>query len=156
LIDQQYGWATMPTTSLSLRDGASRWHRAWFRVARLNDCAVVSAGGELDVDSAVGLDDALKLAASSALDVLVDLSLVTFVDSSALGVLLGARARANQMGGTVALVRPPDLARRLLAGTVLQQAFPVHQTLGEAIDAALHRGHRRAQTAAEGRACALE
>jgi anti-anti-sigma factor len=134
----------MSTTSHSLRDGTTHWHRAWFRVAQLNDCAVVTAGGELDVDSAVGLDDALRSAGSSALDVVIDLSLVTFVDSSALGVLLTARARVEQRGGSVALVRPPDLARRLLASTLLQQAFPVHQTLGEAIDGA-HRAHRFAE-----------
>lgn len=131
----------MRTTSPSLRDGTTRWRRAWFRVAHLSGCAVVTAGGELDVDSAVGLDQALNRASRSSVDVVIDLGLVTFVDSSALGVLLAARARAQQEGGTVALVRPPDLARRLLASTLLQQVFPVHQTLGEAIDA-VHRAHR--------------
>lgn len=129
----------MPTTSSFPCGSTSRWHRAWFRVALLNDCAVVSTGGELDVDSAVGLDDALDFAARCARDVVIDMSRVTFVDSSALGVLLSARSRARESGGSLALVRPPELARRLLASTLLQTAFAVHETLGESIDAVRRR-----------------
>jgi anti-anti-sigma factor len=130
----RYGCVIMPISSF-LRGEASHRHRAWFRVAQLTDFAVVSAGGELDGDAAAEFHHALEVAASGARHVVIDMSGVAYADSAALGVLLAARARALETGGSVVLVRPPDPARRLLASTVLQKAFPVHETLGEAVDA---------------------
>ena len=118
-----------------LPDGSSVWDAAWFRVAMLPDCVVVTAAGEVDMNTAAGLDRALRFAENAWPHVVIDLSLVTFLDSTALGVLLGARARLTAARGTLALVKPPDLARRLLASTLLQQSFQVHDNLGEAIDA---------------------
>lgn len=134
----------MPTNSLA-QYGASNWPYAWFRVAPLDQVTVVSAGGELDSETAAGLDQALQTATTHARDIVVDLSRVVFVDSTAMGVLLSARARIDRVGGSLALIRPPDLARRLLANRLLQTAFTVHETLGEAVDAVSGRQERVAE-----------
>jgi anti-anti-sigma factor len=122
----------------SLPPGASNWPYAWFRVAPLEHCAVVWAAGELDSETAAGLDEALQAASTYARNVVVDLSRVIFVDSTAMGVLLSARARINHACGSLALIRPPDLAHRLLASRLMHATFPVHATLGEGIDAFIH------------------
>ncbi len=113
--------------------GGSDWDNAWFRVDPRSDCVVVIAGGELDMHSSVGLDRTLKKATLFSPCVIVDLTEVTFVDSTALGVLIGARRRAQSDGGRVILVHPPSLVKRLLAGTQLQQSFAVFDTLDEAL-----------------------
>lgn len=130
----------MPATSPFLPKHARHPHLGWFQVAQLTGCAVVSTGGELDADATADLDQALQVAASGSRNVVVDMSRVVFADSAAMGVLLAARTRAIQAGGSVVLVRPPELARRLLANTLLQKAFPVHDTLGQAIDAVREGG----------------
>ena len=120
-------------THPSNHPGGSDWDNAWFRVAPQTNCVVVSAGGEVDLHNAAGLDRALKASGEHSPCVVVDLTAVTFVDSTALGVLIGARRRAQQNGGQVMLVHPPSLVRRLLAGTQLQQSFAVFESLEDAL-----------------------
>jgi anti-sigma B factor antagonist len=118
--------------------GVADWGMGWFRVDAMAGCAVVSTGGEIDLHSAVGLDRAVKAAFGLSACLIIDMNRVTFVDSTGLGVLIGARNRAGDSGGSVLLVAPPDNVRRLLAGTQLQQSFPVFETLTEAISASAH------------------
>jgi anti-sigma B factor antagonist len=111
----------------------SNWGTALFRLDSTADCAVVSAAGEIDIHTAAGLQEALTSAFRHSPSVIIDLTQVTFLDSSALGVLIGARRRAQHSGGTVMLVRPPAIVRKLLTGTQLQQSFPVYDSLDEAV-----------------------
>ena len=115
-------------TQSSNHRGESDWDNAWFRVdPRPN------AGGELDMHSSVGLDRALRAAALFSPCLVIDLTAVSFVDSTALGVLISARRRLQSVGGQAMLVHPPALVRRLLAGTQLQQSFAVFESLDEAM-----------------------
>lgn len=72
---------------------------------------VVTANGQLDLAE----NDALRevLAPLSGV-VTVDLSEVTFIDSSAIGVLVGAHNRLTESGGSLRLRSPQDLPRRVL------------------------------------------
>jgi anti-sigma B factor antagonist len=111
------------------------WDQAWFRVGASGHCAIVTAGGEIDMDTAVGLGEAVDDALAAASTLVFDLTHVTFMDSTGLGVLISARNRTRDTGGSVALVHPPDLVRKILAGTMLQEAFAVFGTLEEALAA---------------------
>jgi anti-sigma B factor antagonist len=111
------------------------WGQAWFRVGASDHCAIVAAGGEIDMDTAVGLARAVDAALSSSSTLVLDLTLVTFMDSTGLGVLIAARNRTRDAGGSVSLVHPPDLVRKILAGTRLQETFAVFGTLEEALAA---------------------
>ena len=51
------------------------------------------------------------------------------------GVLIVASNRARQLGGSVALVSPPEMVRKILAGTQLQQAFSVYESIEDAVAA---------------------
>jgi anti-sigma B factor antagonist len=67
--------------------------------------------GELDL----AIKDELRaVLAPLSGDVTVDLSDVTFVDSSAIGVLVGAHKRLVGAGGTLRIRNPQDMPRRAL------------------------------------------
>jgi anti-anti-sigma factor len=89
------------------------------------DTAVVPVAGEVTFSNVRDFDRALEQAfADGARNLVIDLTEVTFIDSSGLSALLTASARAREHGGRVALVlaqgEPPSIFRfrgvdRLLA-----------------------------------------
>ena len=94
---------------------------------------VVVVDGEIDV--AVADLMAAELAAAIEAGpprLLVDLSQVTFMDSSALSALVGTHKKAVAVGGEVRLVGPNARLRKLLAITQLDQLFPVHDSVESA------------------------
>src|SRR4051794_27702086 len=97
-------------------------------------CGVVRVGGELDLATAGPLAARLRLVVSEWRGVVVDLSEVTFVDSTGLGVLVEAHDELRRSGGKLAVVCTHRLARRLLAVTALDTLFPVRDDLASAIE----------------------
>jgi anti-sigma B factor antagonist len=118
--------------------GVADWGMGSFGVDARSGCAVVAAAGEIDLHSAIGLHRAVSAALGWSACVIIDMRRVSFVDSTGLGVLIGARTRAGESGGSVSLVAPPQSVRRLLVGTQLQQSFPVFETLDDAVSASAH------------------
>lgn len=87
---------------------------------------VVSLIGEHDAYSADRLASELGLLVDSALQVVVDLSEATFIDSQTLSVLLTARNRAQEKSLGFVLVLPDDdytQVHRILDMTGLLSAF---------------------------------
>jgi anti-anti-sigma factor len=115
--------------------GWHQWDRGGFRVDTSGGRAVVAAYGDIDIESAVGFDQAVHTAFQSSPRIIIDLSQVNFIDSSGLGVLVKARRDAASVGGWVALVHPPPAVQKLLIGTQLQQSFTVFSTVDEAVQA---------------------
>jgi anti-sigma B factor antagonist len=85
---------------------------------------VVDVSGEVTFSNVAGLSRRLEQALTRARHLVVDLSDVTFIDSSGLSALLTASATARAKGGGLALViaqgQPPSIFRfrgvdRLLA-----------------------------------------
>jgi anti-sigma B factor antagonist len=108
---------------------------AWYQVAQMGPCAVVRVGGEVDTRTAHRLHEAVTEAAGLAPHVVIDLEHVTFVDSSGLGALIVARNTAREGRGSVSLVSPPPVVRRLLGSTRLHDVFAIYDSLDEAISA---------------------
>lgn len=108
---------------------------ATFELAQVQGCAVLSAAGEIDLYTAPALRDALVAAAESSSRIVIDLSRVTFLDSTGLGVMLGALGRARSVQRSVALVGPTSMVRRVLEITRLNQVFPTYGELDEALAA---------------------
>ncbi|PRH77289.1 anti-sigma factor antagonist [Streptomyces solincola] len=97
---------------------------------------VVRAGGEFDPDEAETLGDALAVhRAGEALGVVLELSRVTFADSSFLHVLIDARLRHREAGVPLVLAAPDPLVLRLLEMTDTARVFTVAPTLGDALTA---------------------
>jgi anti-anti-sigma factor len=85
--------------------------------------------GELDIANASGCFDAVKARLDGAAVVVVDLSAVTYIDSSCLSELVElARTR------DVRLVVPPGQPRRVLEISALDQVFPIFETVKAAKD----------------------
>lgn len=112
---------------------------AWYRVDQVGGCAVVRAGGEIDSRTVHDFREAVDEAASLASHVVIDLADVRFVDSSGLGGLIVARNNARERGGSMALVSPPPVVRRLLGSTRLHDVFAIYNSLAEAINATTER-----------------
>ena len=93
---------------------------------------VVSVAGELDLYNAHALREALLECCNEAPErLVVDLSNVKFIDSTALGVLIEARTRmANRR--SFLLAAPGLETRRALEISGLDRHFAVHETLDAA------------------------
>ena len=102
-------------------------------VSQQGDAIVVALTGELDLYNAPALREALLDAAGRApRRLVVDLSDVTFVDSTALGALVQARS-ALADGSDFALAAPGLEARRALEVSGLDRHFAVHETVESAL-----------------------
>ena len=88
---------------------------------------VVKAVGELDVYWAPGFRDALLhlIEGRDGLRLEVDLEGVTFVDSTGLGVLVGAQRRISDRGGELILSRLPAPTHKALEVSGLLPHFNV-------------------------------
>ena len=95
---------------------------------------VVLVGGEVDITTAPRLRERLlQLAADGKTRLVVDLGGVGFLDSTGLGVLVGALRRARTAGGDLVLSGLADQIARVFAITSLDQAFVVEATVDEAV-----------------------
>jgi anti-anti-sigma factor len=105
-------------------------------VERAEEAAVVAARGELDAFNAPALTDAFAEAAADGSDRLViDLSRVAFMDSTALGLVVRAVNEIGDRGGEVRLVLPERSARRIFEITTLDRVLPIESSRAEALRA---------------------
>jgi anti-sigma B factor antagonist len=96
--------------------------------------AAVAVRGELDIRSAPDLRSWLTQALDEgASKVVIDLSGVDFMDSSGLGVLVGAHKRLVRIGGRLQVVGASRPVARLFAVTGLVRVFDVQGTPETAI-----------------------
>lgn len=95
---------------------------------------IVAVSGEIDVATAPPLRERLQAqSASGPATLIVDLSAVTFLDSTALGVLVGALKRCREAGGNLPLVITEPRILKVFEITGLTDVFPIHSTVGEAL-----------------------
>lgn len=104
---------------------------------RVNDsdaAVVLEVRGELDVSTAPVLREKLieQFAADRAC-IVVDLTAVPFMDSTALGVLVGAQKRAAAKAGWLRLVAPHQRIKRVLTTTGLDRVMHVYDTVSGAL-----------------------
>lgn len=102
---------------------------------RGSDVVVVSPVGDFDIDGTDKLRRAFGDAVSpTRCKVVVDLSESTFMDSMALGTLIGAAKRAQGWGGWLRLVAPTAYVQKVLRVTNLDTVFGVYDTVDDAIE----------------------
>ena len=101
-------------------------------IVRSDNSIVVRLAGELDLYNAAAVREALlECCGESPERLIVDLSEVKFIDSTALGVLIEARTRlANRRA--FLLAAPGLETRRALEISGLDRHFTVHETLDAA------------------------
>lgn len=106
-------------------------------IERTDDAAIVRLTGELDLYNAPQLREALvALTDERPARLVLDLSEVEFVDSTALGVLIEARSRMENRKAFL-LAAPALETQRALQISGLDQHLTVHTTLADALAAQL-------------------
>ncbi|MEX2210632.1 MAG: STAS domain-containing protein [Gaiellaceae bacterium] len=102
-------------------------------VSENDGAVVVRLAGELDLYNAEVVREALRTSCERASErLVVDLSGVTFLDSTALGVLVEARAGfPNRCAFLIAA--PGAVTRRALEISGLDRHFEVHDTVDQAL-----------------------
>ena len=101
-----------------------------------DDHTIVQIAGEIDVYSAPQLRECLaNLAESGQHRLLIDLEKVDFLDSTALGVLVGGLKRARAEGGSMALVCTQERLIKIFRITGLTKVFQIHDSVPSAIAA---------------------
>lgn len=97
---------------------------------QVGDRTVVEVGGEIDVYTAPLLRENLAdLIAADHTDLMVDLRAVRFMDSTGLGVLVGALKKVRSLGGNLELVIDRENVLKVFRITGLTQVFTIHETL---------------------------
>jgi anti-sigma B factor antagonist len=94
---------------------------------------VIVAEGEIDLAAAPRLREAMTdHLTAGRVHLLMDLSAVTFIDSTGLGVLVGAAKKSVGLGGSLRIVCANERVLRLLAITGISRSMKVLPTLEEA------------------------
>lgn len=105
--------------------------------ARTEDhITIAELAGELDMASAPDLRERLlALVRPASGRLIIDLSRVSFCDSSGLAVLLGTRRRATLLGGYLRLAAVPPEVSRVLRSSGLDRHLPAFPTVSAAASA---------------------
>lgn len=95
---------------------------------------VVTPSGELDAYVAADLRETFhRVIEEGASLLVVDLSDIPFMDSSALGALVGALRRMRERGGELRVLLPRTAARRIFEVTALDQVLAGYGSVEEAL-----------------------
>lgn len=101
---------------------------------------VVAASGEIDVAAAPALREELAaIIAEGTPRIVVDLERVDFIDSTGLGVLVGAARRAHSAEGDVRLVCTNSRILKVFDVTGLDEVFTIVGSVDDAIAASPER-----------------
>ncbi len=98
------------------------------------DWTILAVRGEIDIATAPSLREKLhSLLAEGHQNMVADLDEVTFLDSTALGVLVGVLKRARTEGGDLRIVCNQPRVRKVFEITRLDSAFDLCTSVDDAI-----------------------
>ena len=104
------------------------------RVSRWAEATVVAVRGEIDMATAPTLEDAIDSVQWSASRVVVDLSKVSFLDSTALNTLVDCHRRLSERAVVLRVVLPPDqVIRKLFEVSALIEPLGVVESIDHAL-----------------------
>ena len=110
---------------------------------------IAALAGELEIASAPALREELfGLLRPAASRLVLDLSAVSFADTSGLAMLVGTGHRAGQLGGFLRLAAPAPAVSTVLRLTGLYGQFDIYPSVRVAIAGALPADGQPAPTAA--------
>jgi anti-sigma B factor antagonist len=99
-----------------------------------NSVPLIELEGEVDVYTAPQLkQQMIQLLESGAKEVAVDLTKVDYLDSTALGVLIGGLKRMRERDGNLALICPSARIKRVFEITGLDKIFDIYSNESELI-----------------------
>jgi anti-sigma B factor antagonist len=96
---------------------------------------VLEVEGELDLYTAPRLRSSIgELVSSGASELIIDFSETTFVDSTALHVLLDGRKKVTSVGGDLVIVCPNSHLRRIFEVTGVDGLLPLCSSMEDALE----------------------
>jgi anti-sigma B factor antagonist len=103
----------------------------------VDSATVLTVSGEVDMGTAPDFEEELARAVDQGLGggLVVDLSNVSFIDSTGLNALVRALERQRLSGGSLALVTDDSRVAMMLEVTRLDRVLARYGTLGEALSA---------------------
>ncbi len=102
--------------------------------SQLDGATVLSLTGEIDMRTAPLLRERLAdLLAAGDQTVVVDLTAVEFLDSSALGTFVEAARTLDGTGGSLRLACPPPHVQKVFRITRLADVLPIYDGVVEAV-----------------------
>lgn len=99
----------------------------------MDGVAVVHVGGDLDVYTAPRLKETLDEAMSEGGRLVLDLLQVRFIDSTALGVLVGALRQSRVESGEFRLVLDDPYLLKIFRITGFDGLFPIFPQVSDAV-----------------------
>ena len=99
------------------------------------DTHVITVAGEIDLFTAPEFNQHVSEPIDAGIaNVVVDLTKTTFIDSSSLGVLIGAHRRLKLRGGSLVIVCNSDAITKTFRITGLDGVFTLVGSLDDALD----------------------
>jgi anti-sigma B factor antagonist len=104
-----------------------------YEVRTQGDTTIVALSGDVDLDSSPQVRSVLLESVRAKHGVLVEMSAVSYIDSSGVASLVEAYQSARRGSTTFALVAVSDAAMRVLELARLDQVFSIHESVSEAL-----------------------
>ncbi|MEU6366518.1 STAS domain-containing protein [Streptomyces sp. NPDC046931] len=118
------------------KSGTARPDGLTITSAPVDGVSVITVRGEIDHHTGGALSDALSLPEGAAASrMVVNLSGVTFMDSSGINILIAARNAADGAGGWLRLAGPTESVLRTLQLVGLDEIINCYPTLRDALNA---------------------
>lgn len=101
-----------------------------------DDVAVIVADGYVDFDAAPALkENIVHQINQGSRHLVIDLSMADFIDSTAIGVLVGALKRLQESSGSLAVVCTNENIRNVFEIVGLDDMIPMHRSRDDAVSA---------------------
>ncbi|NCF28365.1 MAG: anti-sigma factor antagonist [Gammaproteobacteria bacterium] len=104
-----------------------------YQVRSEGDTIIVALSGDVDLDNSPEVRNVLLESVSGKRGVLVEMSAVSYIDSSGIASLVEAYQSARRERTPFALVSVSDAAMRVLELARLDQVFSIHASLSDAL-----------------------
>lgn len=104
-----------------------------YEVRSQGDRTIVSLSGDIDLESSPKVRSVLLESVGARRGVLVEMSAVSYIDSSGVASLVEAYQSARRASTSFALVAVSDSAMRVLELARLEQVFAIHANVEEAL-----------------------
>lgn len=112
----------------------------------VGDVTVLEFTGEFDAFNLAPISKAIdEIIGRGEAQLVLDLRLLTFVNSSALGYMLQAHKRCVQGGGDLVVARPSKFVRKIMATLGLHKVIKVYETVEDAVRH-FHKGGKAGMT----------
>lgn len=103
-------------------------------VEHVEGASIIELQGEHDLSTGPAIEAACDDAWAHSSSIVFDLAGTTFIDSTVVGVMVSARRRAADSGGSVAVVAPAGgPPARVLTLVGINDVLPLHETRDEAL-----------------------